>query len=204
MMSWSQGSWVSPDPCTCIPTHSVFAIRTGLYRRDPRVVMNTWRSLDILIRHHTVTEARQCNVAGIVARGGKTLGLHWPHHLHLHQIMGSRVTEVQCQLPHQCHQGHTHQDPMLQGARRPYENQFASLQGWGHKGNCHLSKLALGFNSVLLCLVPRLRPSPLCYPSLQGYPRELVRSLGTDSTLDNVLTVLDKHYNCVRALDALN
>ena len=40
--------------------------------------------------------------------------------------------------------------------------------------------------------------------SLQGYPRELVPSSGTDITLDNVLTILDKHYNNIKALDALN
>ena len=40
--------------------------------------------------------------------------------------------------------------------------------------------------------------------SLQGYLGELVRSLGTDITLDDVLTILDEHYNNVKALDALN
>ena len=40
--------------------------------------------------------------------------------------------------------------------------------------------------------------------SLQGYPRELVWSSGTDITLDNMLTILDEHYNNVKALDALN
>ena len=32
----------------------------------------------------------------------------------------------------------------------------------------------------------------------------LVRSSGTDITLDGILTVLDEHYNNVKALDALN
>ena len=40
--------------------------------------------------------------------------------------------------------------------------------------------------------------------SLQGYPSELVWSSGSDITLDNVLTILDKHYNNMKALDALN
>ena len=40
--------------------------------------------------------------------------------------------------------------------------------------------------------------------SLQGYPRELVQSSGMDITLDNVLTILDEHYNNVKALDTLN
>ena len=40
--------------------------------------------------------------------------------------------------------------------------------------------------------------------SLQGYPGELVHSSGMDITLDDVLTILDEHYNNVKALDALN
>ena len=47
---------------------------------------------------------------------------------------------------------------------------------------------------------------PLLYAirSLQGYPTELVQSSGRDITLDNVLMVLDEHYNNMKALDALN
>ena len=37
--------------------------------------------------------------------------------------------------------------------------------------------------------------------SLQGFPRELVQSLGMDITLDNVPTILDKYYNDIKALD---
>ena len=40
--------------------------------------------------------------------------------------------------------------------------------------------------------------------SLQGYPGELAQSSGKDITLDDVLTILDEHYNNVKALDALN
>ena len=40
--------------------------------------------------------------------------------------------------------------------------------------------------------------------SLQGYPSELVQSSSTDITLDDVLTILDEHYNNVKALDTLN
>ena len=45
---------------------------------------------------------------------------------------------------------------------------------------------------------------PYAIRSLQGYPGELVRSSSTDITLDNVLMILDKHYNNVKALDTLN
>ena len=44
---------------------------------------------------------------------------------------------------------------------------------------------------------------PYAIISLQGYPGELVWSSGTDITLDDVM-ILDKHYNNVKALDALN
>ena len=45
---------------------------------------------------------------------------------------------------------------------------------------------------------------PYIIHSLQVYLGELVRSLGMDITLDDVLTILDEHYNNVKALDALN
>ena len=45
---------------------------------------------------------------------------------------------------------------------------------------------------------------PYAIHSLQGYLGELVRSLGTDITLDDVLTILDEHYNNVKAMDSLN
>ena len=45
---------------------------------------------------------------------------------------------------------------------------------------------------------------PYAIRSLQGYPGELVWSSGMDITLDNVLTILNEHYNNVEALDALN
>ena len=47
-----------------------------------------------------------------------------------------------------------------------------------------------------------LLPYIIC--SLQGYLGELVMSLGMDITLDDVLTILDEHYNNVKALDVLN
>ena len=45
---------------------------------------------------------------------------------------------------------------------------------------------------------------PYAIQFLQGYPRELVQSSGMDITLDDVLTILDEHYNNTKALDALN
>ena len=45
---------------------------------------------------------------------------------------------------------------------------------------------------------------PYAIRSLQGYPRQLVQGSGMDITLDNVLTILDEHYNKEKAFDALN
>ena len=45
---------------------------------------------------------------------------------------------------------------------------------------------------------------PYAIRSLQGYPGELVWSSGMDIALDDVLMILDEHYNNVKALDALN
>ena len=45
---------------------------------------------------------------------------------------------------------------------------------------------------------------PYAIQSLQGYPGELVWSSSTYITLDDVLTILDEHFNNVKLLDALN
>ena len=45
---------------------------------------------------------------------------------------------------------------------------------------------------------------PYAIRPLQGYPGELVWSSGVDITWDDVLTILNEHYNNVKVLDALN
>ena len=45
---------------------------------------------------------------------------------------------------------------------------------------------------------------PYAIRSLQGYPGKLVQSSSMDITWDNVLTISDKHYNNMKALDILN
>ena len=45
---------------------------------------------------------------------------------------------------------------------------------------------------------------PYVIRSLQGYPGQLVQSPGMDITLDDVLTILDEHYNNVKTLDTVN
>ena len=44
---------------------------------------------------------------------------------------------------------------------------------------------------------------PYAIRSLQGYPGELVQSSGMDITLDDVLMILDKHYNNTKVLHVL-
>ena len=45
---------------------------------------------------------------------------------------------------------------------------------------------------------------PYAIRSLQGYSGELIQSCGMDITLDDVLMILDEHYNNVKELDVLN
>ena len=45
---------------------------------------------------------------------------------------------------------------------------------------------------------------PYAIRSLQGYPGEIVQRSSMDITLDDVLTILDEHYNNVKVLDVLN
>ena len=69
------------------------------------MLMNVWKNLGVLVRDHTMTEGEYNNEARTAARCSKTYGMPYPHCLHHHQFMGLRVTKIQCQLPHQCHQG---------------------------------------------------------------------------------------------------
>ena len=45
---------------------------------------------------------------------------------------------------------------------------------------------------------------PYAIRFLEGYPGQLVWSSGTDITLDDVLMILNEHYNNVKVLDVLN
>ena len=92
----------------------------------------------------------------------------------------------------------------LQETQRPYEDQPASFKDDDTKD-------AVMYQSWHWYLTVYCHPEcwdctllPYAIHSLQGYLGELVRGLGTDITLDDVLTILDEHYNNVKALDALN
>ena len=45
---------------------------------------------------------------------------------------------------------------------------------------------------------------PYVFRSLQGFSGDLVRSLGKDATLDDVLQILDKHYGVIMTFNALS
>ena len=45
---------------------------------------------------------------------------------------------------------------------------------------------------------------PYVFRSLQGFPGDLVRSLGNDATIGNVLWTLDKHYGVVMTFNVLS
>ena len=43
---------------------------------------------------------------------------------------------------------------------------------------------------------------PYVFWSLQGFPGDLARSLGKDTTLSDILQILDEHYGVVMTFDA--
>ena len=72
------------------------------------------------------------------------------------------------------------------------------------KSHSNLPELEVGFNGILHAGCRDLTLLPCAIRSLQGYPGELVWGSSMDITLDDVLTILDEHYNNVKALDVLN
>ena len=158
------------------------------------------------LSHHSIDHPE----AGIVVRGDRIGGQFDLGHPHPCQIRDLKVIEVQCwqHLQFLCSQteGSQHSQICRQHTETVahmkinlpiFKNEDAkdaiTYQSWrwdltvyGHVGcrDCTLLPYAIW--------------------SLQGCPRELVWSMGMDITLDDVLTILDKHYNNIKALDALN
>ena len=85
-----------------------------------------------------------------------------------------------------------------------HEDKPPHLQGPGCQRHSNLPEFEVGFNGISMCRVQGPHLLPYAIRSLQGYPGELVQSSSMDVTLDDVLTILDKHYNNVKALDMLN
>ena len=192
--------------------HLTFVIKTHFHdQQASQQLLNDGRFPSVAPDQFIQNEAGCHSKAKIKARGNKSYGQPHPCLLHPCWIIDSRVTKVQHQLPHQCNQGPIDLEvpgihAMANGPTEnlgPYEDQPASLQGGGHHRCHHIPKL------VLLTVYHHIgcwdcTLLPYAIHSLQEYPGELVRSLGPNITLDDVLTILDEHYNNVKALDALN
>ena len=110
--------------------------------------------------HHTKNEAlKHCRKTK--AKGSKNYDQPHPHHLCPHQIMGLKVTQssvstssmVSARSNRSEGSRHLHHGlTMPQRVQRPYENQPASLQGWGHDRHCHIPNLALGLKQCIIGL----------------------------------------------------
>ena len=111
----------------------------------------------------------------------------------------SLMSERSGGLRHPCHGQHPHQEPgghmkiNLPVFKDEDTKDAVTYQSW------HWDLTVYHCTSCRDCT---LVPYAICL--LQGYRRELVRSSGTNITLNDVLTILDEHYNNVKALDALN
>ena len=174
--------------------------------------MNTGSCWGILIGCHTMNEAVHHKEARTMTSSDKNYGLPQPQCSHLHKTMGLRVMEVQCQLPPQYPQGLIDQGPP--GVRTVTNTTGSPQATWKSiypssrmRTRRILSPTKVWCWDIMVyhqegCQNYSILPYISC--SLQGYPGELVRSSGTNITLEGMITVLDEHYNNVKALDALN
>ena len=95
-----------PTPFSLHHYHLTSAIRISSHgQQNTRMQLNNGKQPGVTQGHHTRNEAIHYKNAKTEARGNKTNGLPNPHCLCPHQIVGLRVTEVQCWLPPQCHWG---------------------------------------------------------------------------------------------------
>ena len=144
------------------------------------------------------------------AKDNGSYGWLHPNHPHFCQTMDSRVIGAQCQLHHQCPQ-------CLRGQEDPGIHVMADIPTgnqetiWKSIFKDDNTKDAVTYQiwcwdlTVYHCVgCWDCTLLPYAIHLLQGYPGELVWSLGMDITLDNVLTILDKHYSNVKSLDVLN
>ena len=155
--------------------------------RLPTAAVHDGRCPSVTLGHHIKNEVKHHKKSEIKAGGNRSYGPPHPHHLYPLQIVGLRVTEVQHQHPHQCHQGLIDLEvPGIQTAvwwcctqvQRPYENQPASLQGWRTWKTPPPTKAWCLELMVYHChWVPRSHPSPLCYP----FPTMLPGGVGEKS-----------------------
>ena len=188
--------------------HSAFTARMGPYQnRGSLVPMNMWRSLGIPVRHHTMTEAGYHNVAETTARDGEDPWATPTPSPSLHQGFKSDRSSVstsslvssrsdRSEGSRHMHHGWCHREPgghmkiNLPVFKDEDTKDTITYQTW------HWDLVVYHHAG---CWDHTLLPYAIC--SLQG---DLVRSSGTDVTLNGILAILDEHYNNVKALDTLN
>ena len=173
-------------------------------------LLSDGRCPDLATGQYTRSEVGCHSEAEIKAKDNESYG--WPHHscLHSHQIVDLKVTKVQCQLPLSV----SSMSERLGSPRHSCHGQWSYRESGGHMKISQLvfkdedTKDTVTYQSwcwdltVYHCTGYRdCSLLPYAIHSLQGYPGELVRSSGTDITLDDVLTILDEHYNNVEALN---
>ena len=93
-------------PCSILPASSPVNFCSqdqSPWQQVSQLLLNNGRCPDVTLGHCTRNKAENYKKAETEARGNENDGLSHRHHLHPCQIMGLRVTKVQCQLPHQCH-----------------------------------------------------------------------------------------------------
>ena len=191
-----------PHSCLTTPSHSDSIMEMSPPRK------NVSKMSALTINHHLTGHQE----AGIVIGGKETQGWYDPSHPHLPQIMDSKVTEGWYQQPDQYHHN-------LTGKKAPSIPVMADIEGkpeatwksiypslkmmtWRMPSPTKVEDGTWLYTTMQGCQDCTLLPYAIW--SLQGYPGELIRSSRTDKTLDDVLTILDEHYNNVKALDALN
>ena len=120
----------------------------------------------------------------------KSCGWFHPSHLHICQIMDSRVIGTQHQLHHQCHQclrgwedqGIHPMGGILQGTRRPYEDQPTIFEDEDTKDAVTYQSWCWDITVYHHARCSRSHPSPLCHLFIAKLPGVLVRSSGMDNT----------------------
>ena len=152
-----------------------------------------------------------CSKAGIMISNKGTQGQYDPSHLHLLLIMDSKVISLVLIAS-----SVSSQSDRSEGSKCSHHGRHHRETRGRMKINSPIfkdkdMKDAITYKSWRWDLIiyhwagcQDCTLLPYTIQSLQGYPRELMRSSRMDITLDNMLTIFDKHYNNVKALDALN
>ena len=210
----NQGGLAALVPFHLHQCHSVFIIKTCPHdQQTSQGLPNDGRCPGLGLGQDSRSKARCHSEARIKARINRGYGLLHTSHLHSHQIMDSRVIGSQHQLHHQL----SSMSERSGGSRHPHCGRHPHREPGGHmKINLVVikdedTKDAITYQSwhwdltvyhCAGCWDHTLLPYAIC--SLQGYPGELMRGSGMYISLDDILTILDEHYNNVKALDALN